>query len=229
MENIMTERWRTSKVRWKTELKVYPISQMLVNLRNVNYVKISNYVQLPHVLNELSSVRLIVDSLSKEHNYMQSESTSDTTINKQWTQVSYNHQKIPNNQKRLKTTDRILSQHIPGTANRFEILINLSTDIVNHKSENKSVKETSESTSFRQRKSTYKENGSLRSQVHRKDSPFKIPTLVNGLTSNEASTKNTRHKLKSNTQSLIDHKIIILGDTHARSLSSNVKNDLDDN
>jgi hypothetical protein len=121
---------------------------MLVTLRNVNYLKISNYVQLSHALNESSSDSLIVDLLSKEHNYMQSESTSDTTINKQWTQVSYNHQKIPNNQKSLKTTDRILSQHIPETANCFEILINLSNDIVNHKSENKSVKETSESTSF---------------------------------------------------------------------------------
>ena len=56
-------------------------------------------LQLSQVLNEWSSVRLIVDFLSKERNYMQSESTSDTTINKQWTQVSYNHQKIPNHQK----------------------------------------------------------------------------------------------------------------------------------
>jgi len=53
--------------------------------------------------------------------------------------------------------DRILPQHIPETANRFEILTNLSTDIVKHKSENKSVKETSESASLRQRKYTYKE------------------------------------------------------------------------
>ena len=52
-----------------------------------------------HVLNELSSVRLIVDLLSKEHNYMQSESSSDTIIDKQWTQVSYNHQKIPNHKQ----------------------------------------------------------------------------------------------------------------------------------
>jgi hypothetical protein len=92
---------------------------------------------LSHVLNVLSSVRLIVDLLSKEHNYMQSESP-DTTINTQLTQVSYNHQKIPNHQRSLETTDGIFPQHIPGTANRFEILANLPTDIVNHKSENKS-------------------------------------------------------------------------------------------
>jgi hypothetical protein len=48
-------------------------------------------LQLSHVLNELSSVRLIVDLFSKEHNHVQSELPSDTTMNKQWTQVSYNH------------------------------------------------------------------------------------------------------------------------------------------
>ena len=52
---------------------------------------------------------------------------------------------------------------------------------------------------------------------------------MNGLTSNEVSTKNTRHNFKSNTQSNIDHKITILGDSHAQGLSSNVKNNLDDN
>ena len=55
-------------------------------------------LQLSHVLNELSSV----DLLSKEHNYMQSESTSDTSINKQCTQASYTHWKIPNHQKKFK-------------------------------------------------------------------------------------------------------------------------------
>jgi len=45
-------------------------------------------LQLSHVLNELSSVRLIVDLLSKEHNRVQSELPYDTTMNKQWTQVS---------------------------------------------------------------------------------------------------------------------------------------------
>jgi hypothetical protein len=56
-------------------------------------------LQLSHVLNELSSVHLIVDLLSKEHNRVQSELPSDTTTNKQWTQVSYNHQNTPNYQK----------------------------------------------------------------------------------------------------------------------------------
>jgi hypothetical protein len=126
--------------------------------------------------------------------------------------------------------DRIPPQHIPETANRFEMLNTLSPDIVNHKSENKSVKEASEYVSLRQNKSAHKENSSLRSrQVHRKDSPNKIPTLVNGSTSTEVSTKHIRHNLKSNTQSSIDHKIMILGDCHARGLSSNVKNNLDEN
>jgi hypothetical protein len=102
-------------------------------------------------------------------------------------------------------------------------------DIVNHESENNSVKEASEYVSLQQRKSAHKENSSLRGQVHWKDSPNKIPTLVNGSTSTEVSTKHTRHNLKTNTQSTIHHKIMILGDSHARGLSSNVKNNLDDN
>jgi hypothetical protein len=97
-------------------------------------------LQLSHVLNELSSVPLIVDLLSNEHNRVQSELPSDKTMNKQWTQVSYNHQKTLNLQKSLKTTDRILPQYIPETTNRFEMLTILSTDIDNHKTENKSVK-----------------------------------------------------------------------------------------
>jgi hypothetical protein len=52
---------------------------------------------------------------------------------------------------------------------------------------------------------------------------------VNGLTSTEVSTKNTCYNLKSNTQSIIDHKIMILGDSHTQGLTSNVKNNLDDN
>jgi hypothetical protein len=100
---------------------------------------------------------------------------------------------------------------------------------VTHKSE-KSVKESSEYTSLRQRKPVHKENGSLRSrQVRRKDSAKKISTLVNGSTSTEVSTKNIHHNLKSNTQSIIDHKIRILGDSHVRGLSSNMKSNLDDN
>ena len=54
-------------------------------------------------------------------------------------------------------------------------------------------------------------------------------TLVNGSTSTEVSAKNTHHNLKSNTQSIVDHKIMMLGDSHARGLWSNVKSNLDDN
>jgi len=43
------------------------------------------------------------------------------------------------------------------------------------------------------------------------------------------STKHTRHNLKKDTQTTVDHKIVILGDSHARGLSSIVKNNLDDN
>jgi hypothetical protein len=46
-------------------------------------------LQLSHALSDLSSVRLIVDLLSKEYNRVQSEPPVDTTMTKQWTQVSY--------------------------------------------------------------------------------------------------------------------------------------------
>jgi hypothetical protein len=59
-------------------------------------------LQLSHILNELSSVCLIVELLSKEYNHVQSALSSDATMNKQWTQVSYNHQKTSNHQKSLK-------------------------------------------------------------------------------------------------------------------------------
>jgi hypothetical protein len=49
-------------------------------------------LQLPHALYELSLVRLTVDLLSTEFNRMQSESPTDTTMTKQWIQVSYTHQ-----------------------------------------------------------------------------------------------------------------------------------------
>jgi len=56
---------------------------------------------------------------------------------------------------------------------------------------------------------------------------------VNGSTLTEVSTKHTCHNLKNNTQTIVDHKIMFFGDSHARDLSSNVKlnvkNNLDDN
>ena len=170
-----------------------------------------------------------MDLLSKELNQEQSESPCDSATNKQWNQVSYNHQKTPNHQISLRTTDIIPPQHIPESANCFEILANLSTELDNHKTK-KSVKETSEHESVQQRDFAQKENNRLRSrQVYRKDLPKKIPTLINGTTATRVSTKHTRHNLKKDTQTTVDHKMMILGDSHARGLSSNVKNNLDDN
>jgi hypothetical protein len=169
-----------------------------------------------------------VDLLSKELNREQSESHNSTT-NKQWNQVSYNQQKTPNHKKSLRTVDNIPPQHIPESANRFEILANLSTDLDNHETKNKSVKEASEHKSLQQRDFAQKENNRLGSrQVYKKDLLTKIPTLING-TVTRVSTKHTRHNLKKDTQTTVDHKIVILGDSHARGLSSNVKNNLDDN
>jgi hypothetical protein len=59
--------------------------------------------------------------------------------------------------------------------------------------------------------------------------PKKIPTLINGTTATRVSTKHARHNLEKDTQTTVVHKIVIFGDSHARGLSSNVKNNLDDN
>ena len=70
-------------------------------------------------------------------------------------------------------------QHIPETTNRFETLTNLLTDLVNCNIEGKPETKTSEYGNPRQRNFGHKENGKLRGrQVHKKDLPNKIPTLV---------------------------------------------------
>ena len=52
---------------------------------------------------------------------------------------------------------------------------------------------------------------------------------MNVSTSTEVSTKHARLNLKNNTQTIVDHKIMIFWDSHVRGLSSNLKNNLNDN
>jgi len=101
--------------------------------------------------------------------------------------------------------------------------------MIEYKAESKSIQEANEYLSLRQRKSANTVNNRLRNrQVRIKNLPNTIPTLVNGLTTTEVSTKHTRHNLKNNTQLIADHKIMIFGDSHTRSLAGNVKNNLDE-
>jgi len=51
---------------------------------------------------------------------------------------------------------------------------------------------------------------------------------VNGSTTTEVSTKHTRRNRKNKAQTNSEHKIMIIGDSHARGLSGNVKNNLDE-
>jgi len=82
----------------------------------------------------------------------------------------------------------------------------------------------------RKRNFVQKENDKLRGrQVRNKNLPTKFPTLVNGSTSTRVNTTRTCHNLECNAQTNVDHKIVILGGSHARGLSSNVSNNLDDN
>jgi hypothetical protein len=66
-------------------------------------------------------------------------------------------------------------------------------------------------------------------QAHTNDSTHRIPVLVNGLTSMDVSMKNISHKPKSSSQQNKEQKIIIIGDSHARGSTSNVKHNLNDN
>jgi len=82
----------------------------------------------------------------------------------------------------------------------------------------------------RKRNFVQEENDKLRGrQVRNKNLPNKIPTLVNRSTSTTVNTTRTCHNLECNAHTKVDHKIVILGDSHARGLSSNVSNNLDDN
>ena len=66
-------------------------------------------------------------------------------------------------------------------------------------------------------------------QAHTKNSTNAIPVLVNGLTSVHASTKNLYHKPKSSFQQDKEHKIIIIGNSHAQVSAGNVKHNLNGN
>jgi len=60
-----------------------------------------------------------------------------------------------------------------------------------------------------------------------KDSTRKIPVVINGLTPPAADTSNKRREYNSSPQQHKDHKIIIIGDSHARGAASNVQHNLD--
>jgi len=57
----------------------------------------------------------------------------------------------------------------------------------------------------------------------------RIPVLVNGLTSIDVSARNIYHKPKSSSKQNKEHRIIIIGDSHARGAASIVKHNLNDN
>ena len=102
---------------------------MLKLLNIVNSIKPSDCgncaeleLQLLQSLNELSSVQMIVDLLSKEHKHKQDKPTLDIVRNDQWTRVSSNQQKKP------KSIGEKSICYTPTTINRFELLSNLTTN-----------------------------------------------------------------------------------------------------
>jgi hypothetical protein len=198
-------------------------------------------------LNELSSVQLIVDLLSKEHK--QDEQTLDIVRNDHWTQVSSNHKKKP------KIIGENSTYYIPTKINRFELLSNRTKNADDYRPEKDKYKELRKYSGCLQGKSLHKENISMgnykittkvskhtckkhnsainsnhrNQQAHTKDSTHATPVLVNGLTSVDASTTTVCHKPKTCSQQNNEHKIIIIGDSHAQGSASNVKHNLSDN
>ena len=220
--------------------------QVPINLQVVEIVLISNYSFL-QASNELSSALFIVDPLNKEHKHNQDEQTLDRVRNDHWTQVPSNHQKKP------KIIGENSTHYIPTTINGFELLSNYTKNTDDYRPEKD--KELPNYSGCLQGKSVHKENTSKgnykittkaskhtckkhdsdinsnhrNQQAHTKVSTHAIPVLVNGLTSVDAGTKNVCHKPKNSSQQNEEHKIIIIGDSHARGSASNVKHNLNDN
>jgi len=208
---------------------------------------LNSELQLLQALNELSSVQMIVDLLSKEHKHKQDKPTLDIVRNDQWTRVSSNQQKKP------KSIGEKSICYTPTTINRFELLPNLTknANVCRPEKDN----ELRNYSGCLQRKSVHKENISMgkykiaskvsnitgtnynsainsnhrNQQAHTKDSTHAITVLVNGLTSVDASMKNMCHKPKSSFQQNKENKIIIIGDSHTRGSASNVKYNLNGN
>ena len=151
---------------------------------------------------------------------------------------------------RSPTTDRqpkevhgISTHYMPTTANRFEILSDLSED----GNRFKPVKEPRGYPRCQQRKSDHegatpwgkyycsdteikqhactKHDSAINGNL--KNSTRKIPLVINGLTSLTARTSTNRRKHASSSQQNKHHKIIIISDSHARGASSNLQHNLD--
>jgi hypothetical protein len=106
--------------------------------------------------------------------------------------------------------------------------MNLSADLENCRIMDEIPKKVGKCTSPRQRNFVQRKNDKLRDrQIYKKDLHRKIPTIVNGLSSTGTNNKHSYHNPKRNPQKLVDHNIVILGDSHIRGLQSNIKNNLD--
>ena len=79
-------------------------------------------LQLLQALNELSSLQLIVDLLSKDLKHKQDQQSPDVVRKGDWSQVTSNYQKKPQKVGENST------QYIPTTTNRFELLSNPTKD-----------------------------------------------------------------------------------------------------
>jgi hypothetical protein len=79
-------------------------------------------LQLLQALNELRSLQLIVDILSKELKHKQNEQSPHVVRNGYWSQVTSNYQKKPQKVGENST------QYIPTTTNRFELPSNPTKD-----------------------------------------------------------------------------------------------------
>jgi hypothetical protein len=198
--------------------------------------------QLKVTLNELSSVKLIIEILNEEIKIWKQTFHINLNPGTTWSTAKSSNPRSPTTVRQPKEVHGISIHCMPTTSNRFEMLSDLSED----GNRFKPAKEPCGYPRRQQRKSDCKEatprrnycsgteitqhaftkhdnatNGNL------KNSTRKIPVVINGQTPLSASTSINRKKHDSSFQQNKDHKIIIIGDSHARGASSNLQHNLD--
>jgi hypothetical protein len=193
-------------------------------------------------LNELSSVKLIIEILSEEIKILKQTSHINLNPGTTWSTAKSSNPRSPTTVRQPKEVHGISTHYMPTTANRFEILSDLSED----GNWFKPAKEPRGYPRRQQRKSDCKEvtprgNYCPDTEItqhactkhdnatngNSKNSTRRIPVVINGLTSLPASTSTNSRKHDSSSQQNKDHKIIIIGDSHAHGASSNLQHSLD--
>lgn len=210
----------------ESEVEKFEYSQDGKDIRCVNCALMK--LKLHSVSQEVKSLQGVIDILQDEVNGLRKELylnpmadrehkegllTSDQ--GKDWSKIVKKKTKTYS----YKETSYIPEVHAPTTtkmSNLFEILHNLNDDDI-----------TEEPKGSMLQPDIY--NSEEKNQQTALPKLTKgIPTIINGVIS--ANHNNfIGHKLTKDSQQKFDHKIVIIGDSHARGCANNVKSNLSDN